>query len=74
MWGGCVRNDSWPRSPRPVRRPPASVELPQATVIDAIGSLRRIAEGKCSYPTVMATALADILAAALEQARAEDRR
>jgi hypothetical protein len=74
MWGGCVRNDSWPRSPRPVRRPRASVELPQTLTEDAITSLRSIEDGTSRFPSVTAGALADILAAALEQAKAEDRR
>jgi hypothetical protein len=74
MWGNCVRNAGWPRSPRPFRRPPASVELPQALTADAITSLRSIEDGTSRFPSVTAGALADILAAALERAKAEDKR
>jgi hypothetical protein len=74
MWGGCVRNDSWPRSPRPVRRPRASVELPQTVAEHAVESLLRIAEGTSVHPDLVAQSLADVLAAALEQAKAEDAR
>jgi hypothetical protein len=62
-----------PRS-RPVRRPKASVELTQTVAEHAMESLRLIAEGKALHPEVTALSLADILAAALEQAKAEDAR
>jgi hypothetical protein len=59
---------------RPVRRPKASVELPQSVAEHAIESLLRIAEGKALHPDLVAQSLADVLAAALEQAKAEDAR
>jgi hypothetical protein len=73
---GRVSYDHWPpiSKQRPVRRPPASVELPRTLTEDAITSLRSIEDGSSRFPSVTAGALADILAAALEQAKAEDRR
>jgi hypothetical protein len=59
---------------RPTRRPRASVELPRSVAEHAMESLRLIADGKSVHPDLVAQSLADILAAALEQARAEDRR
>jgi hypothetical protein len=59
---------------RPTRRPRASVELPQSVAEHAIESLLRIVEGTSVHPDLVARSLADVLAAALERAKAEDAR
>jgi hypothetical protein len=70
------RGDGWKPVPqtRPVRRPKASVGLPQSVAEHAVESLLRIAEGTSVHPDLVARSLADVLAAALEQAKAEDAR
>jgi hypothetical protein len=67
-------NDYFRASQRPVRRPKASVELPRNVAEHSIAVLRSIEDGTSVYPAVSAGALADVFAAALEQAKAEDRR
>jgi hypothetical protein len=71
---GCDHGPNFQARTRPVRRPKASVELSQTLTEDAITSLREIADGNSRFPSVTLGALADILAAALEQAKAEDLR
>jgi hypothetical protein len=66
--------DNFQARQRPVRRPKASVELPRSVAEHAVESLLRIAEGTSVHPDLVAQSLADVLAAALEQAKAEDAR